>query len=95
MFLGIAVLWGGYALAWWGWCAMTDRVPQGGDGTIWWPSIQDLVIPGKAANMSKTVLDQERNIAGSTAALQAAGNQPLTGKPANPYDPSINPVTPA
>jgi hypothetical protein len=59
MIFGVAVLWGGYTLTWWGWLAMTNRVPKGTPGKIWWPSIQDLISPGKAGNLSHTLLQEQ------------------------------------
>ena len=46
-FVAGAVLWGGYTVAFWGWMAMTDRVPQGPANTFHWPSFLDLVKPGQ------------------------------------------------
>lgn len=48
-FIAGAIVWTGYTLAWWGWEALTDRVPVGQPDTFWWPSIRDLVVPGRAA----------------------------------------------
>jgi hypothetical protein len=45
-FVAGAVIWAGYTLGWWGWLAVTDRVPAGQPGSFWWPSIRDLVAPG-------------------------------------------------
>lgn len=45
-FVAGAVLWGAYTLGWWGWLALTDRVPPGTPDSFWWPSILDLVRPG-------------------------------------------------
>lgn len=50
IFIGGAVLWSAYLLAWWGWEAMTDRVPAGQPNTFWWPSIRDLISPGRLAH---------------------------------------------
>lgn len=47
IFVAGAVIWAGYTLAWWGWEALTDRVPPGAPDTFWWPSIRDLVAPGR------------------------------------------------
>lgn len=74
MILGVAVLWGGYTIAWWGWLAMTDRVQKGTPGKIWWPSIMDLVSPGKAGNLSHTVLEQRKLDNASAADLAEIGN---------------------
>lgn len=48
--VGGALLWGGYTLMWWGWEAMTNRVPEGPDNHFHWPSIKDLVSPGRIAD---------------------------------------------
>lgn len=48
-FIAGAIIWAGYTCAWWGWEALTDRVPVGQPDTFWWPSIRDLVVPGRAA----------------------------------------------
>lgn len=48
-FVAGAVIWAGYTLAWWGWEALTNRVPVGQPDTFWWPSIRDLVVPGRAS----------------------------------------------
>ncbi|MGH7483984.1 MAG: hypothetical protein ACREMY_00085 [bacterium] len=45
--VGGALLWIGYTLGWFGWMAMTDRVPPGPPDHIHWPSIKDLVSPGR------------------------------------------------
>lgn len=83
-FVAGAVIWSGYTLAWWGWLALTDRVPPGTTGTFWWPSIKDLVVPG---NVGRAV--PPRLIAGTAGSattssgaqgVDAAGN-PLTGTP--------------
>lgn len=44
-----AVFFAGYSLAWWGWLAATDRVNPGAKDTFWWPSIRDLMAPGRQA----------------------------------------------
>lgn len=46
-FIAAAVLWGGYTMMWWGWLAVTDHVPPGPPDTFHWPSIIDLVSPGR------------------------------------------------
>lgn len=46
-FVAGAVIWSGYLLGWWGWLALTDRVQPGQPESFWWPSIKDLVVPGK------------------------------------------------
>lgn len=48
-FVAGAVFWAGYTLAWWGWEAVMDRVPPGAPNRFWWPSIRDLVSPGRQA----------------------------------------------
>lgn len=67
-----AVIWSGYTLGWFGWLALTDKVPPGPSDSFHWPSIKDLVsparinvaIPGRAQpGLSPTQL---------TAALQTA-----------------------
>jgi hypothetical protein len=81
MIAGIAVLWAGYTLAWWGWLGMTNQVPKGRPGEIWWPSIMDLVVPGKAANLSNTVRVQNKLQQASTGALADIGNGNLNDVP--------------
>lgn len=46
-FVAGAVIWTGYTLLWYGWEALTDRVPPGQPDNFWWPSIRDLVVPGR------------------------------------------------
>ncbi|HEV7535160.1 MAG TPA: hypothetical protein VGP90_05960 [Acidimicrobiia bacterium] len=48
-FVAGAIIWSGYTLAWWGWQALTDHVPPGDPNRIHWPSIRDLISPGRAA----------------------------------------------
>lgn len=94
MIAGIAVLWAGYTFAWWGWLALTDKVPVGKDNTVWWPSIKDLVIPGNSANVGANTLGA-RNAKddAETAAAAAENNAPLTGQT---YGTELtNPVMPA
>lgn len=64
-FVAGAVFWTGYTLAWWGWLALTDRVPPGEANTFWWPSIRDLVAPGRM------------NVAVPPRLIRAAGSTPL------------------
>ena len=56
-----AVIWVGYTIVWWGWEAMTDRVPSGTPGTIWWPSIRDLVVPGRVTRAVPAKLNPPNN----------------------------------
>lgn len=85
-FVGIAVIWGGYTLAWWGWLAMTNRVapPAGATGgdtkATWWPSISDLIVPAKASNVPTTPrlsatqqLEQQSNADLNTVPIPGGG----------------------
>jgi hypothetical protein len=51
-FVAGAVLWTGYTLLWWGWLAVTDKVPVGPENTFHWPSIRDLVSPGRVPQVA-------------------------------------------
>ncbi|MGH7484140.1 MAG: hypothetical protein ACREMY_00875, partial [bacterium] len=51
MFIGAVLTWVGYTGVWFGWLCLTNRVPPGAPNSIHWPSIQDLVSPGKMANL--------------------------------------------
>ncbi len=94
MFIGMGIIWAGYVLTWWGWLAVTDKVPVGKNGTVWWPSIKDLVVPGKAGNVGANTLGA-RNAAdeAKTSAAAAQNNAPLSGQTfGTEY---TNPVMPA
>lgn len=65
-FVAGAVIWAGYTLAWWGWLAVTDRVPAGQKDTFWWPSIRDLIVPGRAGSAVPVQLNKP--IGANTAA---------------------------
>lgn len=81
-----AVIWSGYVLAWWGWLAVTDRVPPGPSGRIWWPSIRDLVVPGRAGQAVPAQLLKATKVdsgvqAGGTAASPLQGtNAQIAGQ---------------
>lgn len=72
-FVAGAVIWSAYLLGWFGWEALTDRVPPGDPDTFWWPSIRDLVSPGRQAYAVPQKLGGVQFRAGVTAQdLQAA-----------------------
>lgn len=48
-FIAGAVFFAGYSALWWGWLAATDHVNPGPTDTFWWPSIRDLMAPGRMA----------------------------------------------
>lgn len=81
-FIGGAVLWSAYLLGWWSWQALTDRVPPGAPGHIHWPSIRDLVSPGRMG-----VANRPRASAGGTLNQQSAQILQGGGEPV-PYVPT-------
>jgi hypothetical protein len=92
-FVAGAIIWGAYTLAWWGWEALTDRVPPGEKDTFWWPSIRDLVSPGRqAAAVPPRLLRSTAGTAGGLPpgafGVDSQGN-PLTGTPGTPGGPPL------
>lgn len=95
-FVAGAVIWSAYTLSWWGWLALTDRVPPGQPNTFWWPSVRDLVSPGRqafavpprltpAAGTSQLDRQNAQDVAAwekENAAAAAAGKQ--LGEPGGP-----------
>lgn len=83
-FVAGAVLWSAYTLAWWGWQALTDRVPPGQPNQIHWPSIRDLVSPGRLA-----VANRPPSAGGQSGPLnQQAGQIIQQGGGPVPYTPA-------
>lgn len=81
-FVGGAVLWGAYTLAYWGWLAMTDRVNPGEPDTFWWPSLLDLVRPGSIGKaVPAKLLKSTAGKASPNAAYNPGG---VAGAQANP-----------
>lgn len=86
-FIAGAVLWAAYTAVWWGWEAVTNRVPDGPPDTFHWPSLRDLVSPGRMA--AAVPPQMVRPTAGSATTnpgsqgVDAKGN-PLTGTPGKP-----------
>lgn len=109
-FVAGLVLFSGYTLAWWGWEAMTDHVNPGAKGKIHWPSIKDLLSPGR---ISQAIPPKATNAdtgvqAGGTSASPLAGtnsqiasqggqnpNAPVGSQPIPPNDTYLNPIMPA
>lgn len=80
MFLGGAVLWAGYTLVWWGWEALTDHIPGGPDNTFHWPSIRDLIVPGRMAFAVPPRVNAP--VSGTQAVAGGTAGQPLAGSSA-------------
>lgn len=87
-FVAGAVLWSAYTLAWWGWQALTDRVPPGQPDTIHWPSIRDLVAPGRISVANRppatSALADPGNLAYDPAGVSAAQHSPGQSLPMGP-----------
>ncbi len=85
-----AVIWAGYVAIWWGWEAVTDRVPAGTANTLWWPSIRDLIQPGRMAvavppRLTPPLTDVGEKASGaSSAGTNAAAANLLAGSTAPP-----------
>jgi hypothetical protein len=92
-FVAGAVIWSGYLLGWWGWCAVTDRVSPGPPDTFWWPSIRDLIVPGRAANavppkLLRSTAGTMNNLPSGAFGVDDKGN-PLTGIPGKAGGPPL------
>ena len=75
--IATAVLWAGYTGLWWGWLAVTDHVPDGPPDTVHWPSIRDLIIPGRIAfAIPGRNVNAAQNVGGPTVTIPAS-NVPL------------------
>lgn len=79
-FVSGAVLWAGYTVGFWGWMAMTDKVPQGPANTFHWPSFLDLVRPGKILAV-ETVLGRKGILNQVLAGLIPPSGQGPAGTP--------------
>lgn len=91
-FVAGAVVWAGYTLAWWGWLAVTDRVPAGQPNTLWWPSIRDLVSPGRMAQAVPPRLGTGPGLnAQAAAGTLPKPTTPLTGGPLTPSQQAMFP----
>ena len=82
-FVAGAVLWAGYTVGFWGWMAMTDRVPQGAPNTFHWPSFLDLVKPGQLTAVD-TVLGKKNNLNQVLSGLVPTSGQVPAGGTAKP-----------
>jgi hypothetical protein len=79
MFVAGVVIWSGFTLGWWGWLAVTNRVPAGEPGTTWWPSIKDLVSPGRTSFAVPPQLQSSTYAAKVLSAQQQATAKTVTG----------------
>ncbi len=102
-FVAGAIVWAGYVLVWWGWEAVTDHVPPGPADTIHWPSIRDLITPGRTAFAVPPRISAPGQImAGGTAISPLAGpsgtivaqdpNAPVFSQPVPQNDTYLNPI---
>lgn len=81
-FVAGAVLWSAYTLAWFGWQALTDRVPPGEPNHIHWPSIMDLVKPGRIGVANRPPAAKGGTLNQQAGQILNSGSGPVTYSPA-------------